>query len=365
LLGGEKFDYSRDMIDVYRFILSVCVVQGHLLAWGSPLLAWQAVFSFYVLSGFLMTLILNQDYGFTPMGLWRFALNRFLRLFPIYWLVIGATALYIAWVGPLTDLNGAIALPNGVSEQVANLSIVSLTGFDSAQMAEHRLVPTAWSLSIELFCYAILAVYFAKSWQRLSAMLAAGIVVAATSIIAARAQADYGFLNHYSVLQAGLIPFAIGGLAYFAREARVFAFSQTKLAVIGLLLVANVAAGYVSDFHKYVGALYVGAALNLFLVPMLFQRGGKKEGWTSLLGGMAYPMFVSHWLIGTLTFIQVPAVGRGSLGHFLIAAAGTMLLSASLYHGVDRQVQRLRTLVKSRNFVTGALAQPSSSVVPP
>jgi signal transduction histidine kinase len=48
------------MIDVYRFVLALCVVQGHLLGSGAPWLAWQAVFSFYVLSGFLMTLILNE-----------------------------------------------------------------------------------------------------------------------------------------------------------------------------------------------------------------------------------------------------------------------------------------------------------------
>jgi peptidoglycan/LPS O-acetylase OafA/YrhL len=311
-----------------------------------------------------MTLILNQDYGFTAIGFCRFALNRFLRLFPIYYVVIGATALYIVSVGPLDQLNGAMLLPVSASELLANLSIVTLTGFGSSGMVEHRLVPTAWSLSIELFCYALLAAYFPKSWCRLSIMLAAGIALSATSIIGASGQADYGFQNHYSVLQAGLVPFAIGGLAYFARESRAFAFSRSKLAVLGLLLTANVLAGYFSDFHKYVGGLYVCVALNLFLVPMLFQHSRKKEGWMSLLGGMAYPMFVCHWLIGTLTFIHLPAVGRGSLVHFLISAAGAMLFSAALYYGVDRQVQRLRVLVKNKNFLAGALAQASPSVVP-
>ena len=101
---------GRGMIDVYRFILALCVVQGHLVGRGesAPWLAWQAVFSFYVLSGFLMSLILNQDYGFTASGLARFAFNRWLRLFPVYYAVIGLTALYIAFIGPLDQLNQAI-----------------------------------------------------------------------------------------------------------------------------------------------------------------------------------------------------------------------------------------------------------------
>lgn len=56
------------MTDIYRFILALCVVQGHFLASGAPWLAWQAVFSFYVLSGFLVTLVLNQQYGAPSLG---------------------------------------------------------------------------------------------------------------------------------------------------------------------------------------------------------------------------------------------------------------------------------------------------------
>ncbi len=149
------------MLDAYRFILAFCVLQAHLLAWGPDWLAWQAVFSFYVLSGFLMTLILNQDYGFEKGSFVRFATNRALRLFPIYYIVIGLTALYVAFVGPLDQLNGAIALPNSIAERVANLGILSLSGFDVN--AAHRLAPTAWSLSVECFCYGLLGLYFAQN----------------------------------------------------------------------------------------------------------------------------------------------------------------------------------------------------------
>jgi peptidoglycan/LPS O-acetylase OafA/YrhL len=134
---------ARGMIDVYRFILALCVVQGHLVGQGesAPWLAWQAVFSFYVLSGFLMSFILNQDYGFTAGGLVRFAINRWLRLFPIYYAVIGLTALYIAFIGPLNQLNQAITLPSTGTAIFANLSIVTLMGFDFDPVMQ-RLSPT-------------------------------------------------------------------------------------------------------------------------------------------------------------------------------------------------------------------------------
>jgi peptidoglycan/LPS O-acetylase OafA/YrhL len=152
------------LIDVYRFILALCVVQGHFLGWarGAPWLAWQAVFSFYVVSGFLMSLVLNQDYGFMPSGLVRFAVNRWLRLFPIYYAVIGLTVLYIAFVGPLSQLNHVMTLPSTGTAIFGNLFIVTLAGFGGLPEMQ-SLSPNAWSLAVEIFCYFLLAVFFAKS----------------------------------------------------------------------------------------------------------------------------------------------------------------------------------------------------------
>jgi peptidoglycan/LPS O-acetylase OafA/YrhL len=341
------------MIDVYRFILALCVVQGHLVGRGesAPWLAWQAVFSFYVLSGFLMSLVLNKDYGFTAGGLARFAVNRWLRLFPIYYAVIGLTALYIAFIGPLNQLNQAIALPSTGAAIFANLSIVTLTGFDLSPEMQ-RLSPTTWSLAIEIFCYFLLAVYFAKSRERLLFMLVIGMAVAAVRLFIDFDQPQYGFQNHYSVLQAGLIPFALGGLAYFYRRARIYEFSGTKLLALSLLFLANFAIGYWSDFHKYVSGLYVAAVLNVAMVPMLFTQT-TKHSWQKILGGLSYPIFLCHWLVATLIAIYVPAIGGKGFMLFAAATVGSVLFSLLLYYGVDRPIQALRTAVKKQRFMLG------------
>jgi peptidoglycan/LPS O-acetylase OafA/YrhL len=351
--GAWHWGISR-MLDVYRFILALCVVQGHLAGWGkgAPGLSWQAVFSFYVLSGFLMSLVLNQDYGFTAGGLVRFAVNRWLRLFPVYYAVIGLTALYIAFIGPLTQLNGVMTLPSTGTAIFANLAIVTLTGFNFVPEMQ-RLSPTTWSLAIEIFCYFLLAVYFAHSRSRLLFMLIVGVGVAAVQLFVDFDQPDYGFQDHYGVLQAGLIPFALGGLAYFYRGARFYEFSGAKLGLLGLLFLANFALGYWSDFHRYVSSLYVVAVLNMLLVPMLFTQSAKYS-WQKILGGLSYPIFLCHWLVGTLIVIYVPVIG-GS-GYMLVAAGavGSVLFSLLLYYGVDRPIQALRTSIKRQGLMLGA-----------
>ena len=64
------------MFGIYRYGLALCVAISHLWAGtiGGP--AAYAVWGFYCLSGYLMTLILNEKYGFSPRGVGRFAANR-------------------------------------------------------------------------------------------------------------------------------------------------------------------------------------------------------------------------------------------------------------------------------------------------
>ena len=160
------------------------------------------------------------------------------------------------------------------------------------------------------------------------------------------------FRNHYAVLQAGLIPFALGGLGYFYRSARVFEFSRTKLGLLGLLFLANFVSGYWSDFHKHVSGLYIAAALNVALVPMLFTQTTKSH-WQKVLGGLSYPIFLCHWFVATLIAIYVPAIGGKSFMLFAAATAGSLLFSLLLYFGIDRPVQAVRASVKKQGLVPG------------
>ena len=52
---------------IYRFLLALNVVIFHLL--DVPAIGPFAVFSFFVLSGFLMTLIMKETYGYSLSGL--------------------------------------------------------------------------------------------------------------------------------------------------------------------------------------------------------------------------------------------------------------------------------------------------------
>ncbi len=88
----------------FRYALAHMVVIGHLWRglWEHPIAhpGVFAVFSFYLLSGYLMALTLNRTYSFTLKGTSRFFGNRALRIYPPYLFVIFLTAV-LFWLIPL------------------------------------------------------------------------------------------------------------------------------------------------------------------------------------------------------------------------------------------------------------------------
>lgn len=78
-----------------RFILAIGVVFSHAgMAWGFTTLGGSvAVQAFYIISGFYITLILNEKYINQNNSYKLFITNRFLRIYPIYWVVLLLTVL--------------------------------------------------------------------------------------------------------------------------------------------------------------------------------------------------------------------------------------------------------------------------------
>lgn len=71
-------------------MMVACSHLWHELMW------WQgnyAVFSFYVISGYLMCFILKEVY-LSADGVWRYAINRVLRIYPLYLAVLALAIVF-------------------------------------------------------------------------------------------------------------------------------------------------------------------------------------------------------------------------------------------------------------------------------
>jgi peptidoglycan/LPS O-acetylase OafA/YrhL len=134
-------------------------------------------------------------------------------------------------------------------------------------------VVTSWSLSIALFSYVLLALYFARTRARLWAFAALGAVTMAISTwycVAGPEPVAYGpycSQNRYGVLQAGFIPFAMGGLFYFHRCALRIWIKTNWLALI-VLLIAGHAAMFLGNAPTATIGPYLGIGVMLCLLAV-------------------------------------------------------------------------------------------------
>jgi exopolysaccharide production protein ExoZ len=141
--SGSTYIYGIDLI---RFVCAASVAVFHLTwassdqVWSLPF-GWVGVEIFFVISGLV---IANSAYGSTPR---RFAVGRFLRLYPA------------AWCALLLNIVFIVAAPKDAFVQQGILvSVTPRTVFGSAILiGQWRVASAYWTLPIEFAFYALVA----------------------------------------------------------------------------------------------------------------------------------------------------------------------------------------------------------------
>ena len=293
------------MIEISRYFLAAIVVQTHLWPQSTGWTGHIAVFAFYTLSGYLMTRILQERYGFTIRGAAAFALNRLLRLWPAY-VAIMALALCALRFLPLQNFDFLIRMPTSAADIVTNVSIIGQVGFDFVQwLPLAKPLVTSWSLSIEICCYLLLALYFARTPARLWAFAALGVGAMALSTSWCAISADpaaygpYCFQNRYGVVQAGFVPFAFGGIYYFRRGAiALWLVGHRFLAII--LLLAAIAGMLGSQFFRLTAGPFLGIPVMWILLSLAPDR--RPTNLQDFSGRASYHLFIAHMPIAAVLF---------------------------------------------------------------
>lgn len=310
------------MLGVIRFFLATCVIAFH-LSGRIPHLGLLAVNFFFVISGYLITLILHKTYHFDFK---RFALNRALRLYPTYYFfalisvllffipINGATSLgfYGAWNGEYKagDMLGNIFIfPFSFMNDI---SVKSLP-FDwvlSISEVRFRWISTSWSVGVELTCYLILFLFSARN--ALCSTISLAVSLAFITYISL---SNKDILFIYSSFISPLLPFSLGAIGFFASE-KIEINKFIKLTNLKKQTAACVSLIVLFLFNWAWAVSYQGG--NLFTSPpfflnsiiamlavMLFHKtklNGFSGKLTSTLGDLSYPIFLCHFIIAYLVW---------------------------------------------------------------
>jgi len=346
------------MFGTYRYILAVMVVISHLS--GVTLLGWLAVHGFFCLSGYLMTTIMHRDYGYTASGISRFALNRVLRLFPIYWCILILAVLIIWYFRPETAqlFHGQLTLPKNAADVLANITLI-YPGFFPGNYGV-KLSPPSWALTIELLFYAFIALGLSRSKRITGIWFALAIIYFAVTHIM-----DLGPRWRYSMLLAGALPFSVGALIYHYKAAvtELCPALRSPAATIWLIIALGLNALFCLVFSNETPGLffhltfYANIGLSAALIFNLEAKGGapkRGERWARLdrvLGQHSYPLYLMHFPVAFA--LSMIILGRAERIYdtqtpllLALTLAVSFVISQCLIYTVDRPIQKLRTRIR-------------------
>jgi peptidoglycan/LPS O-acetylase OafA/YrhL len=321
-----------------------------------------AVQCFYMVSGFLISLVLSAKYdASTPAGLRLFYTNRALRIFVPYWtfllliviaeaIVFGGRQLQVIqhWPEMSFAARAYLLLTNifvvgqewtmWLSYEHGSLVPVWSSDGLPTHPSVFYVIPQAWSMSLELMFYALAPFLVRRHWLILVAYIAA--TYAARQLLMTYGLTGSGFVYRFFPVELGL--FLAGVLAH-----RVFAFADAR-GKVNLAASVTVTAALISmmfimrywdvwESHRFY-ALVVVALPSLFLVSRYFAF----DRW---LGELSYPIYLCHLaVLGTGGAIATRLVGRiedrDALSLVLIVA--TIAVAIAYVHWIDAPFERWR-----------------------
>ena len=344
------------MFGIFRTLLAINVVFYHLV--DVALIGPLAVYSFFILSGYLMTTIMQKSYGYSSAGVGKYFLNRFLRLYPVYWVLIILTLCLHLLIGEsfVSEFHQAMRLPESTNEVLANMLMI----FPGGTQYVPRLLPATWALTIEIFFYILIGLGISKTPKATLVWLAASLAYVAYINLVKK---ELGF--QYGDIYSASLPFAIGASLYhFSRVLEPITRSKEMHFVVLGLFIANLCAGALVDLFAEAHSLwkinFVVFALNMLFTAMLIlvlaqlAPSSQWRQYDKLIGDYSYPIYLFHWsaacVVSWIFYGRV--VEHSELVGWIVMACALILCFAVSYFVnkfVNDKIDKVRARVRQNN----------------
>ena len=357
------------MLGVIRFLLASCVIAFHLTG-KLPFLGQFSVNFFYVISGFLITMILNKTYKFHLLS---FATNRFLRLYPTYFffLTVGILIIYFMpntvnfhpswskvsqhfdWLGNALIFPWAFlsdyAVPNTFGAFTNSYPLF-------ADAYRFRIITSSWSVAVELVCYFLLWIFIARKLSFTLFSITASVIY---HIFVFRNTHDSAM--SYFPFIAATLPFSLGALSYFIYE-KIKTLGNT-LTILNnhkwIVLLSSISLFFLNwmvflenqngQWHPFF--YYVNNIIAMVIVITLcdINPKGNQGKILKILGDLSYPIFLCQYFGGYVAWFIVgfDEPNRG-WEIFLIGYIVSIAMSLICISLVDENIKKLRDRIRNK-----------------
>jgi peptidoglycan/LPS O-acetylase OafA/YrhL len=324
--------------------LSVLVVHGY-----GPVppfvFGFAAVLLFYIISGFYMAMVINEKYSKLEKWWRTFYASRFLRLYPVYFVILVMTIAFNKLAGSPDLFSSAfmnqVGWPTWVLLVLSNFTGIGLDLYPVAGLPDWRIVLIAWTITIEVEFYLFAPFLVKRPIWAIAAVLGA--------LLALRFEVNW--TSRYLLGPPVGCFFVLGVLAYRIRHDFRLERFDAPLALGGLLALPVL--GYFVGIHTAkdldVPEFWLFYIVFAIFIPFLFGAT-KRWRFAAQVGEMSYPLYLVHlftfiavtWAVGQLHNGSGP--GLWQLGPVIGGTAISLAIVASvlLHIGIERPFDRLR-----------------------
>lgn len=349
-----------------RLILALSVVVAHVPGLTANLMTGGAVSvqCFYIISGFLISLILNEKYV-SPGATYIFYSNRLLRIFPLYWIfltiafLVSIAAYVVAHKGALTfwlDNWSRLGVGDVAFLVCTNLLLFGqdltlllrlgesglewTTRFSSDPgVIKFLFIPQGWSIGLELAFYLIAPFIVRRSSWVIGLIIAASLATRTIAYVLGFQSTPWSycfFPFEVSLFLAGAIAYRLGEYIKGAathRTARILAFGIMPAVILFPL--------YSSGVDIFFSASRTGLFLYLVIALPVLYRLTKDAAWDRMAGELSYPVYLCHLipiqlLQGSSSLAPHPGVRA------ILAVVATLALAAVATKYVEVPLDNLR-----------------------
>lgn len=350
------------MLGTLRFVLALLVLLSHIPGLGMPLNPGvSSVILFYFISGYLMGRSYQRFQQYSPQPVRDFYLDRLLKLMPQYSVVVLLTFLLIYWLGPAQH---TLFLNQPIEPQRILLNLLLLPAnyvfepLSISALLPHPIVPPAWSLSSEFHFYLLLPLILMLGRRGFALVIIGSGAVQIAALFHGTGTFNSDNFGYRFIF--GVLVFFLAGLA-FGRRQECF-YRRIVLAYLStyLLMLLVIAPSFGLYANPKVQELIIGAVIA---IPLLSATLNTRcaDGWQArlddLLGRLAYPIFISHFLVFFCCekLLGLTLQQHGTV-YVLVSILGS-LISALLLIQLQAQVERYR--ISRRGFRSmGSVSQP-------
>ena len=266
---------------------------------------------FFLISGFVIFMTLER----TRTAL-DFAVSRFSRLFPAYWVAMLLTAGVVYTLGMPKQ-----QLPPG--DVLANVTMLQeILGFE-------HLDGSYWTLQVELFFYAQMLLWFALgALKHIRWIIAAWLLLAVAYGEAVQHHLHFSYTVRELLILRHIPFFALGILFY-----RVWSAPRVDWRDLALMALALAAIGVVQAPVYLVAGAVCTAIFALFVTGLL---GWLRARPFAFLGAISYSLYLLHQAIGFALIHQLEARGMPSLGAVAVTFTAVITLAWALSRTVEQ-----------------------------